>query len=251
MNRCRSLAVALCLPLSLLSSPSYSQDKNEWKVLIGPGKELDAWKSPTGDWLIAGDAGLDPKEARRLEAKPGKGVIVQPDRKLGKGRNLLSKESFGDVEIHVEFMIPKGSNSGVKFHGHYEIAIQDSYNIPLEKLKGSDCGGIYPRAESRPKYHHIDIGIPPAINACKAPGEWQKLEAIFIAPRFNDKGEKIVNARLVKVVLNDQLIHDNVELKHPTSADWKKKEFPTGPLYLQADHGGVAFRDVRVRAVSK
>ena len=243
MNRCQRLAVVAVLPL-LFAPRLLSQEKKEWIVLLGPGSELDAWKTPTGAWEIGSDVSLDPKESRRLVAKPGSGVIIQADRR-GKGRNLLSKESFGDLEISVDFLIPKGSNSGVKFHGHYEIAIEDSWGVT--KLKGSDCGGVYPRAEALPRYHHIDNGIPPLVNACKAPGEWQKLEAIFIAPRFNDKGEKIVNARLRKAHLNGMLIHDNVELKNPTSADWKKKEFPTGPLYLQADHGGVAFRDVRVR----
>src|SRR5712692_3307386 len=102
MKRC----IAAVAVLPLIFAPSLlSQDKKEWTVLIGPGVELDAWRSPTGAWEIAGDAGLDPKEPKRLLAKPGKGVIVQADRK-GKGRNLLSKENYGDVEIHVEFLIP-------------------------------------------------------------------------------------------------------------------------------------------------
>lgn len=245
--KCRALTRAsLLLVLTLsLHTLAFSQGAQEWIVLIGPGAELEAWKTPTGDWEIGGDAALDPSQPRRLVAKPGKGVLVQADRKA-KGRNLISKQSFGDVELHVEFMIPKGSNSGVKFHAHYEIAIQDSWGAV--KLKGSDCGGVYPRAESKPRYHHIDNGIPPLVNACKPPGEWQILDAIFIAPRFNEKGEKIANARLRRVELNGKLIHDNVELKTPTSADWRKKEFAAGPLFLQADHGGVAFREVRVRA---
>lgn len=244
MKRC---CLGLVMTLALASA-SVSQEGKGWIVLVGPGAELDAWRGMPGKWAIAADCALDPKDPKRLVVtKEGKGVIVQADRKAG-AKNLLSKESFGDVELHAEFMIPKGSNSGIKFHGHYEIAIQDSFGIPLEKLKGSDCGGLYPRAESSPRYHHIDIGVPPKVNACKAPGEWQVLDAVFLAPRFNEAGEKMENARLVKVTLNGQRIHENLEVKNPTSADWKKKEFPVGPIYLQADHGGVAFRDVRVRS---
>ena len=37
------------------------------------------------------------------------------------------------MEAHIEFMVPKGSNSGVYFQGRYEIQILDSYGV--EKLK--------------------------------------------------------------------------------------------------------------------
>ncbi len=88
------------------------------------------------------------------------------------------------------------------------------------------------------------------MNACKAPGEWQTLEIVFRAPRFDAEGNKTVNARFEKVVLNGTLIHDNVEVAHPTGDNWTKKEHATGPLYFQADHGPVAFRNVRVRALA-
>jgi hypothetical protein len=127
----------------------------------------------------------------------------------------------------------------------YEIQIVDSWGV--RKPTGSDCGGIYPRAELKPKYHHIDQGVPPRTNAAKRAGEWQTLDLIFLAPRFNAKGKKIRNARFVKVVLNGKVIHADVELKTPTGHAWHQKEIPTGPLLLQADHGPVAFRHVRIR----
>lgn len=43
------------------------------------------------------------------------------------------------------------------------------------------------------------------------------------------------------------MIHENQEVKTPTGANWKKKETPTGPFMLQADHGPVAFRNVRIK----
>jgi hypothetical protein len=163
----------------------------------------------------------------------------------GRTRNLLSKQSFGDLEMHVEFLIPKKSNSGVKMHGVYEIQIFDSWGV--KEPKGTDCGGVYPRAELLPKYHYLDKGIPPRENACRPPGEWQTLDMTFMAARFDKDGNKVRNARFLKVVLNGKVIHDNVELRTPTGNNWSKKENATGPLLLQADHGPVAFRNVRVR----
>ena len=63
----------------------------------------------------------------------------------------------------------------------------------------------------------------------------------------DDQGRKIANARFEKVVLNGMVIHEDVELPYPTGHAWRRKEKPLGPLLLQADHGPVAFRNVRIR----
>ena len=214
-------------------------DQDGWLDL----SRFDAWKTPQGEWFLADSVKLDPSNPKRLAAEPGKSIMVNGPK--GRARDLVSKQSFRDIEVHVEFMIPKGSNSGVKFEELYEIQILDSYG--KKKLTGDDCGGIYPRAENKPKYHHIDEGIAPRTNASRPAGEWQTLDAIFLAPRLDAAGRKVANAKLVKVVLNGQVIHENVELKTPTGANWTKKEPASGRLLLQGDHGPVAFRNVRVR----
>jgi hypothetical protein len=239
----RVLLLACCLGL-LAGFGSPAADEPAWIELIGEKTSLDVWRKPAGNWIVAGGVEVDAKNNKRLVALPGKGVLVNG--KKGRERNLVTKQVFGDVEMELEFLIPARSNSGVKFHAVYEIQIVDSYGKKKE-LTGNDCGGVYPRAEEKPKYHHLDKGIPPRTNACKPSGQWQKLHANFLAPRFDKDGKKIANARLVKVTLNGKLIHDNVELKTPTGSNWKKKETATGPLLLQGDHGPVAFRNVRVR----
>ena len=69
----------------------------------------------------------------------------------------------------------------------------------------------------------------------------------FRAPRFARDGTKVENARFVKVVLNGQVIHENVDVKSPTGHVWRQKEVAQGPILLQGDHGPVAFRNIRVR----
>ena len=230
--------------LFVVLSTAAVADEPGWIELAGP-KGLEAWKAPTADWMVAGSVKIHPDNAKLLSVQPGKDLIVNGEK--GRTTNLLSKQNFADVEAHVEFLIPKGSNAGVKFEGLYEIQILDSWGVKTPKAM--DCGGIYPRAELLPTYHYLDSGFPPKVNACKAPGEWQTLDIVFRAPRFDSSGKKTSNARFDKVVLNGVLIHENQEVSSPTGHAWKNKEIPEGPILLQADHGPVAFRSVRVRSL--
>ena len=238
--RCGSLAALLLLALTV---PGRA-DEGGWTDLSSNAKAREGWQKLTDDWAVAGNAALDPANPKKLVAEPGDSVLVNTPK--GKAPDLISKQKFADAEVHVDFMIPKGSNSGVKLMGLYEIQIFDSHG--KKDLTGADCGGIYPRAEEQPKYHHIDKGTPPRGNAAKAPGEWQTLDIVFRAPRFDAEGKKTASARFVKVVLNGEVIHEDVEVEYPTGSAWRlKKEAPTGPLLLQGDHGSVAFRNVRIR----
>ncbi len=208
--------------------------------------KLPAWKEPHGDWREVAGVELDPKNPRKFVAKEGRGAWYNGPK--GNAKNLFSKEKFADVEIHLEFNIPKGSNSGIKFHGHYEIQILDSFG--KKELTGEDCGGVYPRADViKGRYTHLDKGIAPKVNACKAPGEWQTLDVTFLSPRFDKDGKKIKNTMIEKAMLNGQMIHEKQELLTPTGDRWKNPEMVEGVLMFQADHGPVAVRNMSVRAI--
>jgi hypothetical protein len=239
MNALATVVVCTMLSSALLPAGP-AAGKDGWTVL---SDDLAAFQPPTGKWYIAGGAKISPKFDRRLVGEPGRGTLING--KIGVTNDLITRQQWGDAEVSLEFMIPRGSNSGVKLHGVYEVQIFDSWKVV--KPTGEDCGGIYPRAELKPYYHHIDGGIAPRLNAAKAPGEWQTLTIRFRAPRFDQQGRKILNARFEKVVLNGKLIHDNVEVAHPTGNVWREKEHARGPLLFQADHGPVAFRNIRVR----
>lgn len=244
MQRIILLAGVVCalLVMGIVPTSGQTDKQADWTSLST--SDFSAWQdSPKEFWKSAGSIGLDPDNQKKLLAKGGDSILY--NNQTGKTRNLLSKMKFGDIELHLEFMVAKNSNSGVKFHGHYEIQIMDSFGKPA--ASGDVCGGVYPRAELKPKYHHIDKGVAPLVNAAKPAGEWQTLEAVFLAPRFDADGKKTASARLVKAMLNGKLIHDNVELKTPTGNLWTAKEMAEGPLLLQGDHGPVAFRNVKVR----
>ena len=216
----------------------------DWVPLFN-GTNLAGWRAPTGEWQVVGGVALDPANPKRFEVTPGTGVLLNGT--AGRTVNLISAAEFGDVEAEIEFCIPRGSNSGVYFMGRYEIQVYDSFGVARDKYPGIECGGIYPRwTAARGEFE----GHSPRVNASKPPGQWQRFEVVFRAPRFDAAGHKTRNACFVKVVHNGQVIHENVELTGPTrAAVWEdpKDEKPTGPLMLQGDHGPVAYRNLRVR----
>lgn len=228
-------------------APGSPKEDEGWVDLMKP----DAWKKVDDKWIVADEVKLAPdakgKADVRLKAEKKDGGKVWVNGETGRLPNLITKEAFGDCEVHVEFLIAKGSNAGIKFHEVYEIQILDSFGSKKE-LTGNDMGGIYPRADNA-KGGYLDKGVPPKVNAAKPPGEWQTLTATWKAPRFDDTGKKTANAVMVKATLNGQVIHDNVEVKTPTGGNWEKKETATGSFMLQTDHGPTAFRNVKIRAL--
>jgi len=209
------------------------------------GDDFSMWRGDTGTWQIAGGAMMDAQNPKRLAATNGSGVIVNGPK--GKTVDVLSKADFGDVKAHVEFMVPQGSNSGVYFMGRYEIQVFDSWGV--KQPQHSDCGGIYQRWDEHrnPKGYE---GRSPRVNASLPPGQWQSYDVIFRAPRFDAKGNKIANAKFVKVVHNGIVVHENEEVTGPTRASTYHDEQARGPLMLQGDHGSVAYRNIRILSLN-
>ncbi len=214
------------------------------RISMAADDSFGAWNLPTGDWYAAGDAMLDPNNDRLLAGKPGSGVLINGP--TGRTPSLITKRrDWRDVELHVEFMVARGSNSGIIFHGNHEIQILDSHGI--ENPTAGHCGGVYPRAENEPTYHHIDKGSPPRVNAAKPAGEWQTIDIIFQAARFDEVGNKTAHARFVKVTHNGQVIQENVEMPYACGPNWDRRQFPQGPIIIQGDYGPIAIRNVRIK----
>lgn len=211
-------------------------------VALFNGKDLTGWRKPGGEWMAASSVSPDASNPKLFSIQPGSGILVNGPK--GRTVNLISEPEHGDVEAHIEFMVPEGSNSGVYFQARYEIQVFDSWSV--KEAKYSDCGGLYERWKDGKGYE----GHAPRVNASRRPGEWQTFDVIFRAPRFDTAGKKTENARFIKVTHNGQVIHENVEVTGPTrAATYENDEKATGPLMLQGDHGPVAYRNLRLRPV--
>lgn len=205
-------------------------------AMVPPGQTPAVWE-PTPGWSEVGNVRLDPQNPGRLTSEPGTGVMMSQ----GGGPFLATKQSYGDVAVHVEFMIPQHSNSGMYFLGSHEVQILDSFGVATSDYPGNECGGIYPEWINEANVR----GHSPRVNASKPAGEWQTFDVLYRAPRFDAAGKKTRNARFEKVLLNGKLVQQDVEVLGPTRLGLPEQA--RGPLRLQGDHGAVAYRNVRIR----
>ncbi len=207
--------------------------------------DLSGFQPTAANWSVVGSVLADHTKEGNIQTTEGTGVLVNQNTETEKD-HLLTTWEHGDLEVELEFMMPKSSNSGIYFQGRYEIQLFDSWQV--EKPQSSDCGGIYERWDvSKPEGQQGYEGHAPRINAAKAPGLWQHYHIVFRAPRFDADGKKTENARFEKVIHNGVVIHEDVELSGPTRAAAFEDEVAKAPLMIQGDHGAVAFRNIKYK----
>lgn len=126
------------------------------------------------EWYTATAVSWSEAKLKVLTATPAPGGIIVNGIETHT-TNLVANRKFGDIELYLEFMVSKDSNSGVYLHGLYEVQILDSYGKP-GSLKYGDAGGIYEQVDKNNKGFG---GTPPRVNASRSPGEWQSYRIWF------------------------------------------------------------------------
>jgi hypothetical protein len=206
--------------------------------------DLSAFKSPGQTWSLASAVSANLNAENELNFTKGSGILVNTPGKKTHGADLLTNSTHGNIILELDYLMAKGSNSGIYLQGIYEIQLRDSWG--LKNPLSSDNGGIYERwDDSKPQGQKGYGGYAPRQNASKAPGLWQHLKIAFQAPQFDAAGNKLANARILTAELNGIVIHDNVELFGPTRGA-NDKEKALGELRFQGDHGAVAFKNIKI-----
>lgn len=212
--------------------------------VVTPGEAPGA---PPSDAVVLFDKDLS-KWAHRND----KGALVEPKWVVRDGYfeaaprsgALVTRESFGDVQLHLEWATPRDvtansqgrGNSGVLLMGLYEVQVLDSYDNP--SYADGQAGALYGQ-------------WPPLANVARPPGEWQTYDIVFEAPRF--QGDKLISPAYMTVFWNGVVVHNRKELSGSTVYKAVAQYTPHAaelPLMLQ-DHGNpVRFRNVWLRRMS-
>lgn len=223
-----------------------------WQSIIAQKKidltDLKEFNNAGGNWHIARDVKADYTKNHDLSFTPGTGILVNlptpTDRK-----DLYTNLKHGDIDLELDCMMAKGSNSGIYLQGRYEIQLLDSWGVV--NPRSSDMGGIYERYDnSRPEGQKNIDGHAPRQNTSKAPGLWQHLKISFQAPKF-EGGVKVKNAKVLSIELNGILILENIELFAPTAGSVSEVEVASDALRIQGDHGQVAFKNIVITQMDK
>ena len=184
MHPFRVVVAALTLSSLTFASPDCRLQAQEWisgvefpePPVVDPGETDDA---PPSDAIVLFD-GTDLSQwegGERWEVQDG----VASPRRGRRTSGITTKESFGDIQLHIEWSAPEeieGSgqgrgNSGVFFMGKYEVQILDSYENST--YHDGQAASIYKQT-------------PPMVNAMRKPGEWNTYDILFTAPKFRVDG---------------------------------------------------------------
>ncbi|MCC9165775.1 3-keto-disaccharide hydrolase [Pontibacter harenae] len=241
----RNLIVASLALLSCTGSVLAQSATNLTTTL--PLNDLSSFQSPGKSWEIAGDVTANLKKANALVLSNGTGILVNLPSKRNKGADLLTNFEHGDLDLELDYMLAKESNSGIYLQGRYEVQLNDSWGT--KTATSSDNGGIYERWDEKGRKGFE--GHAPRQNVSRAPGLWQRLKISFQAPCFDANGRKIENAKILRMELNGVTLHENLELFGPTRGAMGNNEVATGPLRIQGDHGAIALKNIKVTDYSK
>lgn len=198
-------------------------------ILLFDGKNLTKWVHSRNGQIS--DATWPVKDGY-FETGAGSGSIV-------------TREKFGDVQLHVEFATPspgRGAsqdrgNSGVIFMGRYEVQVLDSFeNMTYADGQAASIYGEY----------------PPLVNAARRPGEWQAYDIIFEAPKFN--GTMTVAPAYATVIWNGVVVQHRRPIMGSTSATTTVHQYtphdPELPLTLQDHSHPVRYRNIWIRRLT-
>ncbi|HUG69981.1 MAG TPA: DUF1080 domain-containing protein [Pirellulaceae bacterium] len=193
------------------------QDLTGWKGLVGNPKTRAAM---TADELSAAQTVADAN--MREHWKVVDGVLVFD----GKGQSLCTDKDYGDIELHVDWKILEGGDSGIYLRGSPQIQIWDTEFQDYFRHGAENGSGALWNNKNNPRF--------PLVKADKPVGEWNTFYIRMV-------GE------LVTVKLNGTLVFDDVVMENI----WERNLpiYPRGQIELQNHGNTLYFRNLFVREI--
>ncbi len=212
---------------------------------VTPGHPVPVPSAPSDAIVL-----FDGKDLSKWTAGGGRAgaAVTEPQWKIVDGHaemrgGISTKESFGDIQLHVEWTTPpvddpnrvgqQRGNSGIVFMGRYEVQVLSGYTNLTYPDGGA--GGIY--------------GVyPPMVNPCLPEGQWNTYDFVFEAPKFD--ADKLVKPAFITLFFNGVMVHNRAELLGTTSHEpiaVYTPHAPELPLQLQGHVGPAWYRNIWVR----
>ncbi|MBL8862818.1 MAG: DUF1080 domain-containing protein [Planctomycetes bacterium] len=197
----------------------------------------DAFQMWTGEGWQLVDVDLDAADPTRLATREGVGALVSPSTWKGGGAppSFATRLAFGDFRLRFDFLLPQGGRAMLRLLGRYDLLLAATSDERATSL--DSCGALL---------FADGTGRAPLNPGFRTPGEWHQMDLTFRAPRFDATGKKIANARVVRALVDDVLLHEEVELPGPGAA--RSDELPVGPIVFSATGAGqVALNSIRIK----
>ena len=156
--------------------------------------------------------------------------------------DIRTVKGFGDCQLHIEWMAPAPAKGTGQDRGNSGVFLMNLYEVQV-----LDCFGNTTYADGMTAA--IYGQFPPAVNACRPPGEWQSYDIVFHRPRFDESGKLLAPARLT-VFHNGILVHECAVLTGPTAHKARppyKMHVDKLPLSLQDHDHPVRYRNIWLR----
>lgn len=207
------------------------EDLTEDRVILFDGTNFDNWKGYLTDKM--------PSEWRIENGA----MVFNPGEEGGK--NIITKKTFTNFELSLEWKISEGGNSGI-FWGVFE---DEKYTEPYQT--GPEIQVLdnerHPDAKANPKYHQAGAlydMVQPMQDVCKTSGEWNS--CILKVNHNNNKGSVTLNG----IVVAEFPVHGepwNTMVANSKFKDWEAfGKYQTGHIGLQ-DHGDkVWYRNIKI-----
>ena len=216
-------------PKKVTPGPYFLEAPPSDAIVLFDGKDLSHW----------GQMGRDGKmQEPKWKVENGYIEIVP------RSGRLVTKDKFGDCQLHVEWMVPTAAtgqgqgrgNSGVELMMRYEVQVLESHTN-LTYADGG-AGAMY--------------GMwPPMVNPSRPQGDWNVYDIFFEAPKFENG--KLTKPAYMTVVFNGVLVHLHQEQLGTTI--WRQvakysPHQPEEPLSLQDHSQPVRYRNIWIRRLN-
>lgn len=223
-------AMEKCCPANKPNTLSEAEVKDGWR-LLWDGQTSEGWRSvrrdafPEKGWVIADGV-----------------LTVLPKKEGGGGGDIITKETFSDFILKVDFMLTDGANSGIKYF--FDPKVHGGTTLEYQILCDTHKDATQGRDGNRRVAAFYDV--LPAQNAKPKPsGAWNT--AMIVS-----------RGRMVEHWLNNEKVLEFERGSEPFRAAVAKSKFnkspnwgeqPSGHILLQDHNDRVSFRNIKIKVL--